>query len=512
MGRRRVALALAWLVTGWLAAEEVAYKDVTVNSRPEGAGLFLELLGQEKALSQPRPGVFRVEYKDFTTPDGKEIERTLVVRKAGYRDVRQSMGYGRFHEGQPLTDVGGNAFALPPSHFGIALRDNAHLITPPLGLGMAVLLWGWRRARQRQELARRVEEAARQQQREAEKARQRAEQEKERQVAAQARADKQHRQAEMAERKAEEEQQKQEAARRQAEAEMAELRQRNLAFQAGAGKDPWLGYKINDYYMLTESVGKGAQGSVYKAQRLKEHPSAPELVAVKIMDLTDSDPADTEDRKVRHRNEIAQGQKLIHKNWVRYFSGGELPQGFGYIILEFIDGKKTMKSLLQPNGMPLVEACRILEPIVEGLDFAHQLNIVHRDLKPENIFVTPAGELKIGDLGLAKNLAQTNFTATGMFLGTPIYCAPEQFLDSKAATPLMDQYTVGIMAYELLCGHPPFQGDLNALIMSRLQGVPPTLDSQTPAVNDVLLRILDRDPTKRFPTLREAYLALKSQA
>jgi hypothetical protein len=493
VGKRGLAaLALAWLTSGGLWAEEVAYKDVTVQSRPGGVQLYLDLLGREKALAQPRPGVWRIEHNDFTTPEGREIDRTLVVRKPGYREVRLSMGYGRFHEGQPLTDLGGNAISLPPAHFGIALRDHAHLILPPLGLGTVVLLWGWRRARQRQELARQA-------QLKAEKARQQAELEKERQLAAQARAEQQRQQAELAERKA--------------EAEMAELRQRNLAFQAGAGKDPWLGYKINDYYMLAECIGKGAQGSVYKAQRVKDHPHAPEIVAVKIVDLADpsNNDQETEDRKVRLRNEITQGQKLVHKNWVRYFSGGELPQGFGFIILEFIEGKTTMKSLIRPDGMALEEACRILEPLVDGLDFAHGLGIVHRDLKPENVFVTPSGELKIGDLGLAKNLAQTNNTATGMFLGTPVYCAPEQFLDSKAATPHMDQYTVGIMAYELLSGHPPFQGDLNTLIMSRLQGTPPPLAHQSQAVNAILGKILDRDPARRFPTLREAFSALKSQ-
>jgi serine/threonine-protein kinase len=75
----------------------------------------------------------------------------------------------------------------------------------------------------------------------------------------------------------------------------------------------------------------------------------------------------------------------------------------------------------------------------------------------------------------------------------------------------MDQYTVGIMAYELLSGHPPFEGDLNTLIMSRLQGTPPPLAHQSQAVNAILGKILDRDPARRFPTLREAFSALKSQ-
>jgi len=510
MAGRRIAI-LALLLAVSLPCRAQEYVDVAIETQPDGVKVFLNRLDQSDLELLQEQGKFRVERAWFQGPSG-EGPRTLILRLPDYEDYSlPQFEYGRVVSAaklnQPLRNAGGQPYRLKPKNWWVGMRDNGPLpllLLTVLGSAMAALLL---QVKRKQSAAAKLQLTSRLRVADASEAQKRADRERSLQEAERRRAEDARREADARSARADEERLKAEAAERMAAREMAELRERNRAFQEGAGKDPWLGMKVNEYYLLSEKIGKGAQGAVYKAKRLVEHASAPDLVAVKIMDLKGRNEAETLELAARHRNEIAQGVKLTHPNFVRYFGGGLIADGFGFIILELIDGKQTLRSKVCPGGRPLPEVVRLLQQIVEALTSAHELGIVHRDLKPDNIFVAPGGDLKIGDLGLAKYLNASNGTVTDAFLGSPAYCAPEQMMDSRDASPLMDQYGVGIMAYELLTGFPPFLGDTNTVLTKRLTEDPPPLPNHPSEVNDILQKMLSRDPALRFANLRDALTA-----
>jgi serine/threonine-protein kinase len=140
--------------------------------------------------------------------------------------------------------------------------------------------------------------------------------------------------------------------------------------------------------------------------------------------------------------------------------------------------------------------------MVAGLAAAHAAGIVHRDVKPENLFVTSDGLLKLMDFGIARVGAGQRLTAAGLLLGTPLYMAPEQINSFGNAGPAADLYALGVVAFELLVGRPPFQGqEMMATLSQHLYEPPPQpceLRPDLPApVGELLLELLEKDPARR---------------
>lgn len=253
-------------------------------------------------------------------------------------------------------------------------------------------------------------------------------------------------------------------------------------------------------YRLTQRLGQGGMATVYKAVPLA-NPDPEAAVAIKIL----RKELFQEDNLARFRQEARVTSQLNHPNILRLIDWGEEPD-CAYLVLELIEGG-TLRDRM--NGQPIAcdEVWDALSPVCSALACAHQRGIIHRDLKPENLMITKTGTLKITDFGLAFTMNQERLTATGTTLGTPAYMAPEQ-IQGAQPHPSMDQYSLGAVAYELLTGRVPFlAGDMMQLIYQVLSepASPPSQWTEVPpGTDEVLLKMLAKNPADRYASVEEA--------
>ncbi len=259
-------------------------------------------------------------------------------------------------------------------------------------------------------------------------------------------------------------------------------------------------------YRLIEALGRGGMGRVYRA--LPQDTLDPtRALAVKIMfSGQELDP----ELSQRFRREVKMCFELDHPNIVRLCDWGE-QDGLVYLAMELVEGG-TLRERISAGGMPLTEAAAILEQLSQALAYAHSRGVVHRDLKPENIMFTRGGQLKLMDFGLGKKYDSTNLTQSGAILGTPAYMAPEQ-IQGAGFEPAIDQYALGVIAYEMLTGQTPFTNEdpiqLVFQHVSENAPAPSTLRPDlSPEVDQVVLRILSKSPEHRYASVEEAGHAL----
>ena len=254
-------------------------------------------------------------------------------------------------------------------------------------------------------------------------------------------------------------------------------------------------------YQLDALLGRGNRASVYQAQPI----GGGVAVAVRVFDrdLT-AEPQFTE-RFHRHAGALA---AVRHQHLLPVIDHAE-QDGLAYLVRPYFAGGALRRLLGSP--MPLPEVLRLMRPIADALDHAHAEGFVHGDVKPGNILLPRAGEVLLADLGIAQLLPRGNsllMAATGRSYGTPEYLSPEQAhaltLDGQT-----DQYALGIIIYEALVGRPPFRAespkDTPRTIAARHITAPPPKPRQLnpsihPAVESALLRALDKDPQRRFPS------------
>lgn len=200
-------------------------------------------------------------------------------------------------------------------------------------------------------------------------------------------------------------------------------------------------------YSITGVLGRGGMGVVYQAlQRPINRP-----VALKM--IISGQHAGSEDR-LRFLAEAESIAKIQQPNIVQLYEFGN-HEGHPYFALEYVTGG-TLEKKLSSRPLPPRDAAILVEKLARAMQKAHDLGIVHRDLKPANVLLTPAGEPKIADFGLAKT-GGSNLTATGAILGTPSYMAPEQADGRKDVGAPTDIYALGAILYECLTGRPPFK-------------------------------------------------------
>ena len=226
--------------------------------------------------------------------------------------------------------------------------------------------------------------------------------------------------------------------------------------------------------------------------------------AVKVVDLTGYD--DT--MQQRFFRELTVASKLHHPGIVKTWDYEVLEERYLAIVMEWLPGR-DLEACMQDRVLAAGDALRVLRPIFEALYYLHERHIIHRDVKPSNIFVLPDGSCKLIDFGLARDESQTGLTATGMFLGTPQYVAPEQVM-SKGAGAAVDQYALGLVLFFLVTGRPAFHGtDAMAVLTSQLSDVPPLASEVNPEVGQAfaegLARMVEKDPARRFASMLEAY-------
>ncbi|HEY5925792.1 MAG TPA: protein kinase [Kofleriaceae bacterium] len=184
-------------------------------------------------------------------------------------------------------------------------------------------------------------------------------------------------------------------------------------------------------------------------------------------------------------------------------ASGVTPDGRRYLVMEKLEGE-TLAAVLKRGGVSLPA---VLAPLAANIDRVHAATVVHRDLKPSNIFLLDGGDVRLIDFGLARELEpNVELTTTGEQLGTPAYMAPEQCLGVEEVTHRSDLYSLAVIAYEILAGHPPFLGSPGEVTRAHLRLRPPVLSR--PALDRVFERALAKDPRQRFSSATELCSAL----
>jgi len=184
--------------------------------------------------------------------------------------------------------------------------------------------------------------------------------------------------------------------------------------------------------------------------------------------------------------------------------------------MELLEGS-DLATLMTTAGKPLSfdVGLRYLEQVCTGLQLAHERGVIHRDIKPQNLFITQDGVAKVMDFGIAKRLRAPGVTVAGMIVGTPEYMAPEQATGFSSVTALTDLYALGATAYMMFTGRPPFNyPDLVALLTAHATERPASPRVHNPAIDSelegVILRLLEKEPAKRFTSAREVAESLQA--
>src|SRR2546428_2038207 len=235
-------------------------------------------------------------------------------------------------------------------------------------------------------------------------------------------------------------------------------------------------------YQIDSVLGQGGMAAVYRGtdQVLGRQ------VAVKV--LGDQFAGDVT-FVTRFRREAQAAAALNHPNVVSVFDTGS-DDGTHFIVMEYVQGK-TLSHVIRDDA-PLMpdRAVEIAESVAHALSFAHRAGIVHRDVKPGNIMLTPAGDVKVMDFGIARANTSESLTQTATVLGTATYFSPEQ-AQGEAVDPRSDIYSLGVVMYEMLTAHPPFAGETPVAVAYKHvkeEPVPPSsLNADIPADVDAIV-------------------------
>lgn len=262
---------------------------------------------------------------------------------------------------------------------------------------------------------------------------------------------------------------------------------------------------LDERYELIEKIGSGGMADVYKAKDIL----LDRIVAVKILH---SSFAEDNDFIVRFRHEAQSAGKLSHPNIVGIYDVG-CDGDVHYIVMEYVEGE-TLKQYIQnhPN-IPIDTAVRIAIEIGYALEEAHANGIIHCDIKPHNVLLTRTGKVKVTDFGIARAINSSTVLDKQSILGSVHYLSPEQAAVDKI-TAKTDIYSLGIVLYEMLTHHLPFEGETAVSIaLQHMQGDIPRPTKYNPAISpmleECLLTALQKDPDKRYDTVSDFISELK---
>ena len=266
-------------------------------------------------------------------------------------------------------------------------------------------------------------------------------------------------------------------------------------------------------YLLGRCLGAGGMGEVYLAARADDYESGVlkrhQTTALKRMRPS----LDGQDELDRFKREMKIVRDLQHPNIVQVMDTGDV-DGCYYLAMEVVEGE-TLRDLLDREPIPAPTKTRkVLRELGQALSYAHSKDITHRDVKPGNVMLTKQGTLKLLDFGLARKPVHTNsITAAGTALGTFGYVDPHQ-AKSDGPSPLSDQFSLATVAFEMLTGEIPavFDWEDAMSFHTYLEQERPLASSRnpklTPEIDQVLSKMLELDPSKRYPTMDEAVAAL----
>lgn len=272
---------------------------------------------------------------------------------------------------------------------------------------------------------------------------------------------------------------------------------------------------LGDRYRLVRMIGSGGMGTVWEA----EDETLGRPVAVKVL----SESFAAGERAVRRFEREAQAAARLSGPYIAAVYDFGRSEGRPYIVMELVRGETLEDRLAREGPLPPREASRIATQVAEALEEAHRAGIVHRDVKPGNVMLTPAGDVKVMDFGIAAAAWAERVTTSGLVLGTPSYLAPEQ-AKSEKTTPASDVYALGAMLYEMVAGRPPFVAESPvALALAHIREDPRPLDQVAdgvpPSLASASMAALAKDPAERPPSaaafasmLREPTVTLQSIA
>ena len=253
-------------------------------------------------------------------------------------------------------------------------------------------------------------------------------------------------------------------------------------------------------YQLIRELGRGMMGLVYLAR----DPDLGRDIALKIIQLpqgaTEAERASFEQRFF---SEAQSAARLTHPGIVIVHDVGRDPaSGALFMALQLLPGQTLDHLLKSRKRLEWQEALRITRKVAEALEHAHSEGVVHRDVKPANIMILPSGDPKIMDFGIAK-IETGRLTATGQFIGTPLYMSPEQAM-ARPVDGRSDIFSLGSVLYEMLVGVPAFDGESVTRILYQLMSTEPEppsvrVASLSPAIDNILRRCLAKDVTLRYP-------------
>ncbi len=259
---------------------------------------------------------------------------------------------------------------------------------------------------------------------------------------------------------------------------------------------------LAERYRLERRLGAGGMATVYLAEDLRHG----RQVAIKVLEPGLAAALGTE----RFLREIEIAAKLTHPHILPLHDSGEA-DGFLYYVMPYVDGESLRQRLAREKQPPVADATRILKEVVDALAYAHAQGVVHRDIKPDNVMLSGRHAL-VADFGIAKALSEVNapqqLTSFGVAIGTPQYMAPEQAAGDADIDFRADIYSVGVVAYEMLAGRPPFTGtNLQQLLRAQIEEIPQALgeirSDLTPGLSNAVMRCLAKSREDRWQSATE---------
>jgi hypothetical protein len=263
-------------------------------------------------------------------------------------------------------------------------------------------------------------------------------------------------------------------------------------------------------FRILRELGRGGMGVIY----LAEHRVMDKPVALKVINPT---VLDSPDALARFHGEARAAGKLDHQHIARAHDADQAGD-LHFLVMEFVEGVSLAQLVEKKGPLPIGASCHYIRQAALGLQHAFEQGMVHRDIKPHNLMVTPKGQVKILDFGLARMRSERRSGGAGLtqadsFMGTPEYVSPEQATDARSADTRADIYSLGCTLYFLLTGRPPFQEEtIVKLVLAHIEKEPRPVHELRPDVlpelSAAVSRMLAKDPAQRFQKPVEVAQAL----
>ena len=254
---------------------------------------------------------------------------------------------------------------------------------------------------------------------------------------------------------------------------------------------------FNDRYEVHRRIARGGMADVYLARDLLlDRPVALKVLFAEFA----TDPSFVQ----RFRREAQAAANLSHPNIVSVYDSGE-SSGTYFIVMEYVEGRSLSQIIRDEGALSPDRAADITTDVAAALGFAHRNGVIHRDVKPGNVLISPIGQVKVTDFGIARAVTtQENLTQTGTVMGTATYFSPEQ-ARGEQVDPRSDVYSLGVVLYEMLTGKPPFSGENPvAVAYKHVQEMPTTPRLANPSIPSSLeaitLKSIAKNPANRYPS------------